>query len=36
MYPAPVGGGYKDGPAYAEVNWPGFCAGINGGGAWGN
>src|SRR5208337_5154757 len=26
------GGGY--GPAYAEVNWSGFYAGVNGGGAW--
>jgi outer membrane immunogenic protein len=27
-------GGYKDGPAYAAVNWSGFYAGVNGGGAW--
>jgi outer membrane immunogenic protein len=26
------GGGY--GPSYAEVNWSGFYAGVNGGGAW--
>ncbi len=27
-------GGYKDGPAYAGVNWSGFYAGINGGYGW--
>jgi outer membrane immunogenic protein len=31
---ADVYGGYKDGPAYVVVNWSGFYAGINGGGAW--
>jgi outer membrane immunogenic protein len=34
MYRAPAGGGYKDGPAYATVNWSGWYAGVNGGGAW--
>jgi outer membrane immunogenic protein len=34
MYGGPVGGGYKDGPSYAVINWSGFYAGINGGGAW--
>jgi outer membrane immunogenic protein len=34
MYRAPAAGGYKDGPAYATVNWAGFYAGVNGGGAW--
>jgi outer membrane immunogenic protein len=29
-------GGYKDGPAYAAVNWSGWYAGVNGGGAWAN
>jgi outer membrane immunogenic protein len=29
-------GGYKDGPAYVGVNWTGFYAGVNGGGAWSN
>lgn len=27
-------GGYKDGQTYASVDWSGFYAGINGGGAW--
>ncbi len=27
----PSEGGYKDGPAYAGVNWAGFYAGVNGG-----
>jgi outer membrane immunogenic protein len=34
MYRASAGG-YKDGPAYAEVNWSGFYIGANVGGAWG-
>jgi outer membrane immunogenic protein len=34
MYRAPEAGGYKDGPAYVTVNWAGFYAGVNGGGAW--
>ncbi len=34
MYRAPAGG-YKDAPPpYVGVNWTGFYAGINGGGAW--
>jgi outer membrane immunogenic protein len=32
--PAPSVGGYKDGPAYATVNWSGLYVGVNGGGAW--
>ena len=31
MYRAPDAGGYKDGPAYAGVNWSGFYIGVNGG-----
>ncbi len=27
-------GGYKDGPGFVAVNWTGFYAGVNGGGAW--
>src|SRR5262249_48974746 len=27
-------GGYKDGPAYASVNWAGWYAGVNGGYGW--
>jgi|SRR5208337_2231931 len=34
MYRAPDGGGYKDGPAYAEVNWSGLYAGANAGYGW--
>jgi outer membrane immunogenic protein len=34
MYRAPAVGGYKDGPAYATVNWSGLYVGVNGGGAW--
>lgn len=34
MYRAPDTGGYKDGPAYAGVNWTGLYAGLNAGGAW--
>ena len=30
----PSEGGYKDGPAYAGVNWAGFYAGVNGGYGW--
>jgi outer membrane immunogenic protein len=30
-YRAPDAGGYKDGPAYAGVNWSGFYIGVNGG-----
>ncbi len=33
MY-VPGPGGYKDGPAYAEVNWSGFYIGAHVGGAW--
>ncbi len=37
MYqPGPAAGGYKDVPAYVAVNWSGFYAGVNGGGAWSN
>ena len=32
----PTEGGYKDGPAYAGVNWSGLYAGVNGGYAFGN
>ena len=31
IYRAPEAGGYKDGPAYAGVNWSGFYIGVNGG-----
>jgi outer membrane immunogenic protein len=31
IYRAPAGGGYKDGPAYATVNWSGLYLGVNGG-----
>jgi outer membrane immunogenic protein len=34
MYPAPAGGGYKDGPAYAPNTWTGFYLGVNGGYGW--
>jgi outer membrane immunogenic protein len=34
MYRAPEAGGYKDGPAYVAVNWSGFYAGVDVGGAW--
>ncbi len=34
MYRAPDGGGYKDGPVYAEVNWSGLYAGANAGYGW--
>jgi outer membrane immunogenic protein len=34
MYRAPAAGGYKDGPAYATVNWSGLYAGVNGGYGW--
>ncbi len=34
MYVPGPAGGYKDGPAYAEVNWSGFYLGANIGGAW--
>ena len=30
----PSEGGYKDGPAYAGVNWAGLYAGVNGGYGW--
>jgi outer membrane immunogenic protein len=33
VYPAP-GGGYKEGPSYVTLDWAGFYAGVNGGGAW--
>ncbi len=36
IFTGPASGGYKDGPAYAEVNWSGFYVGANIGGAWGN
>ncbi len=32
----PSEGGYKDGPAYATVNWSGFYVGLQGGYGWGN
>ncbi len=34
MYTGPVGGGYKDGPVYAEVNWSGPYIGANVGYGW--
>ncbi len=34
MYRAPEAGGYKDGPAYAGVNWGGLYVGVNGGYGW--
>ncbi len=34
MYRSPDMGGYKDGPGYAEVNWGGLYAGLNGGYGW--
>jgi len=35
VYRGPAAGGYKEVP-YAEVDWAGFYAGVNGGGGWSN
>ncbi len=36
IYRPAAPGGYKDGPAYVEVTWSGFYAGVNGGYGWNN